>query len=503
MEAGGDVELLERCLGGDREAFGHLVTRHQSLVCSLAYSACGDLARSEDLAQEIFLTAWRNLGQLRDRARFRSWLCGIARNLINNSLRRELRDATRLAAPLETVAEPTSPRPNPRDQAITREEEALLWRTLSELPETYREPLILFYREQQSVDQVATALDLSQDAVKQRLSRGRALLREQMASFVETTLRNTRPGKAFTLAVLVSLPAIGPQATAAGLAMEAAKGSAAAKSAGATLASGAVLGPLIGLLGAYIGVKASIENTRSPRERQFMKRQSGWAFALVFAMFVAMTLVMTVGKRLLPAHPGGFAALIIGLVLAYLVGLFAFILRSNRRQRQIQIEDGTYVSPEAVLANLRRVSPAQARRGMYATLGGSIVGSVAFAVVLAAQHHDWVAAALVVTMALSVFGSAAGLCSKGPERFPWLSLLAPLVALGLSLLTVDLRWASWMINSPINPTARRWTLIGLNTSIAALAALIAVGVLLNQRLHRKTPARTSGTDQSGVDFGRR
>jgi hypothetical protein len=56
-----DAELVARSLTGNRDAFGLIVSRYQSLVCSIAYSATGCLSRSEDLAQETFLTAWKQL----------------------------------------------------------------------------------------------------------------------------------------------------------------------------------------------------------------------------------------------------------------------------------------------------------------------------------------------------------------------------------------------------------------------------------------------------------
>jgi hypothetical protein len=61
-----DEELWQSSREGDRDAFSRIVERYQTLVCSLAYSACGDLAISEDLAKETFLTAWRRLGDLRE-----------------------------------------------------------------------------------------------------------------------------------------------------------------------------------------------------------------------------------------------------------------------------------------------------------------------------------------------------------------------------------------------------------------------------------------------------
>jgi len=74
-----DADLASESLVGNRDAFGQIVARYQSLVCSLAYSATGCLGQSEDLAQETFFTAWKHLGELREPGMLRSWLCGIAR----------------------------------------------------------------------------------------------------------------------------------------------------------------------------------------------------------------------------------------------------------------------------------------------------------------------------------------------------------------------------------------------------------------------------------------
>lgn len=62
-----DAELVAACLAGDREAFGWIVERYQRLLCSPAYSATGSLSESEDVAQEAFVDAWRQLGTLHER----------------------------------------------------------------------------------------------------------------------------------------------------------------------------------------------------------------------------------------------------------------------------------------------------------------------------------------------------------------------------------------------------------------------------------------------------
>ena len=214
-----DTQLVEWSLTGDREAFGRIVERYQSLVCSITYGATGSLGLSEDIAQETFLTAWRELAKLSDAARLRAWLCGIARNLVNNSLRRGQREPIHAAEPLDAIHEPASLEPSPSAQAVSREEEAILWRALQRIPDTYREPLILFYREDQSVERVAQEMELSEDAVKQRLSRGRKLLTDEVAAFVEGTLKRTTPGKVFTVGVLAALPVLATSAKAATVAL--------------------------------------------------------------------------------------------------------------------------------------------------------------------------------------------------------------------------------------------------------------------------------------------
>src|SRR6187549_2920500 len=87
-----DAELVEASRRGEREAFGLLVTRYQDVVCAVSFSSTGNWALSEDVAQDTFIAAWRQLGQLRETARIRSWLCGIARNLARKARQRTDRE---------------------------------------------------------------------------------------------------------------------------------------------------------------------------------------------------------------------------------------------------------------------------------------------------------------------------------------------------------------------------------------------------------------------------
>src|SRR5262245_31709537 len=174
-----DASLVSESLAGNREAFGRIVGKYQTLICSVAYSGTGSLTQSEDLAQETFIAAWRQLANLREPHKLRSWLCGIARHLIYDALKAQGREPSHAAETLDQLAEPDTHEPLPDDFAIDKEEEAILWRSIERIPEIYREPLVLFYREHHSVEAVARSLELNEDTVRQRLSRGRKLLHEQ------------------------------------------------------------------------------------------------------------------------------------------------------------------------------------------------------------------------------------------------------------------------------------------------------------------------------------
>ena len=357
-----DEELWRLARGGNREAFGRIIERYQSLVCSLAYSSCGNLAVSEDLAQETFVSAWQRLGDLREPEKLRAWLCGIVRNLAANARRRTLRRGGDPES-LEFVAEEPSPSNDPAAETVRREEEALIWRAVGEIPESYREPLILFYREQQSVAEVAAQLDLSDETVRQRLSRGRAMLREEMTVLVESTLQRTRPAAVFTAGVLAALPfAATSSASAAtvaeGIVQKSAMG--AAKSALGRAGFGAVIGAAIGLL---IGTSASrlLQSTaRSEQERRCLARHARWAMTWCFAMSALLALGLSGAGHRYQATPLllliGITAWV-GLLIAVLLGIDSHLKRNVRR---IRAETGT-VNPVSVepewMSDPKRMGP--------------------------------------------------------------------------------------------------------------------------------------------------
>lgn len=330
-----DAQLVELSLRGDTRAFGNIVERHQSLVCGLAYSACGNVHVSEDLAQETFITAWQQLRNLREKDNLRGWLCGIARHVINNFLRRQQRTPTAMAAELDEVAHPASAEPSPDECAINEQESAMLWRALQRLPDTYREPMVLYYRQHESVSAVAESLELSEDAVKQRLARGRAMLAEQVERMLGNTLRQTMPAAAFTCCVLAALPLATTTASAATAGVTTlAKGGAGGK---ALLLStlNIVLSPLLSLVFAGVSYKVSMDSARSEEERRLIKKFYG-VVAVGTVVFTAALMALTFsGKWLAKVHPAMFVVLVSGLVMATLLCALCGIVWGWRRNKEM------------------------------------------------------------------------------------------------------------------------------------------------------------------------
>lgn len=193
-----DSELVLASQRGETAAFGALIERYQGVVCAVTYSRTGDRSLSEDVAQETFIAAWRQLDRLRDSVKLRSWLCGIARNLARKARRRSDRET---ALDGELVAAGT-----PFTAVADAEAERVVRDALANVPETYREVLVLFYGEGLTTREIADALELTEAAVHQRLSRGRQYLADGVNDLVERALRGAARRRNLVAAVLAALP---------------------------------------------------------------------------------------------------------------------------------------------------------------------------------------------------------------------------------------------------------------------------------------------------------
>src|SRR5579884_1918812 len=204
--------LVRAATNGNTEAYGDLIDQTSSMVSSIALAIVRDLELSRDITQDVFLCAWRDLKALRDPGSFLPWLRQMTRNHAHTALRTLIRQRRLGASGILDDLAPVLADSNPTltEQLTSWEEAKSLAEALSVLPETAREVLVLYYREEKSIAQVARLLDLSEVVVKKRLSRARGSLRAELMRKAGETLGRTVPGAAFTAAIISALPIAAP-----------------------------------------------------------------------------------------------------------------------------------------------------------------------------------------------------------------------------------------------------------------------------------------------------
>ncbi len=207
--------VFRAAAGGDAKAYEHLIETSRSVVCSIALALVRDVAASEEIAQDVYLAAWRGLGTLRNPDSFLPWLRQLTRNQATEHLRRfGRRDKKHVLD--DALAGVVDPKAQPLQSLIEREDQAHLSEAIDQLPDDAREVVILYYREGQSVAQVAELLGLSEAAIKKRLSRARETLRESVLQRAGDAMGRTAPAAAFTaatIALVVAAPSTAAAAT--------------------------------------------------------------------------------------------------------------------------------------------------------------------------------------------------------------------------------------------------------------------------------------------------
>ncbi len=174
-----DEKLVLRSMDGDNAAFEELYHRHLSKAILAAYSILGQTEKAQDIAQEAFIEAAKQLADLREPEAFATWVRGIARHMAIAVVRKESRRLKVIRDHQDELRE--SPRDDQPDQAAERDERIrLIRRAIGMVPANYREILLAKYVEKMSYDEIASTFDISRAAVDKRLTRGKQLMRKIM-----------------------------------------------------------------------------------------------------------------------------------------------------------------------------------------------------------------------------------------------------------------------------------------------------------------------------------
>ena len=167
-------QLVQQATGGNLDAFEELVRRLQRRVYGFAFQHLRDYDEAQDLTQEIFVKLYRNLARYDTARPFEPWFWKLAANTTINYRRKRVPSPT--DQDIDAAASP----------AEWAQHDPVLVEALTQLDPSYRLPILLHYYADLSLEQVAASLSVSIPAIKSRLHRARALLRNTLAEHEES-----------------------------------------------------------------------------------------------------------------------------------------------------------------------------------------------------------------------------------------------------------------------------------------------------------------------------
>jgi len=176
-----DSELVKKSLKGDLDSFEVLIERYQQAVYNIAYYKSRNYFDAEDLAQDIFLAAFKALSTLKDINKFRSWLFGIAYNRCHKWFQRErtkivkFKEISRQLSQQQRMERLKSGQPGTRFAG----EEPEIAEFLHKLPGDVKNVLKLKYLEGMSYDEISDKLDINPHRIDYLIRKGKKLIRER------------------------------------------------------------------------------------------------------------------------------------------------------------------------------------------------------------------------------------------------------------------------------------------------------------------------------------
>jgi RNA polymerase sigma-70 factor (ECF subfamily) len=186
--AGQERALVDSCRTGDPVAFARLVQLHEGMVFSLSARLLGDPEEARDVAQEVFLQVYRQLGRFEGRSTLRTWIYRITVNQCHNRRRfwhRRHRDREEGLEGASVVAATARGGASPYDEARRRERARRVQGALLDLSFEHRSVLVLREVEGLTCEEIAETLGIPAGTVKSRLSRARDAMRLRLHGLVE------------------------------------------------------------------------------------------------------------------------------------------------------------------------------------------------------------------------------------------------------------------------------------------------------------------------------
>jgi RNA polymerase sigma-70 factor (ECF subfamily) len=178
-------ELIASARQGDENAFRVIFEQHHRFVFRFLFGMVGERRLAEELMQETFMQAYKNIGTVRDEAKFLSWLCGIARHVALHSLRSRPGKNQWIGIDDQEVTELKDAQLTPETRILNTELKAVIHDALAALDEDKRGVFILKVLQQMSYEEIAEVTGFSIPKLKTDLHRAKAQMRRLIRPYLE------------------------------------------------------------------------------------------------------------------------------------------------------------------------------------------------------------------------------------------------------------------------------------------------------------------------------
>ena len=194
-----DQAVVQAVLNGQQHRFAELVDRYQTQIVNYVCRMLGNYEDAVDLSQDVFLKAYSALESYRPQYPFPAWLFRIARNAAIDEIRKRRLSTVSLDAPMEfddgaASREVEASGLDPEDSYLGIEFANRVSAAIDQLPEKYREPIVLRHAADLSYEEIAEALELPIGTVKTRIFRARDALRQSLADVFEDESTDPQSG---------------------------------------------------------------------------------------------------------------------------------------------------------------------------------------------------------------------------------------------------------------------------------------------------------------------
>jgi RNA polymerase sigma factor (sigma-70 family) len=332
-----DVTLAQQ---GDMQAYSRLITNCQNVVTSIALAIVKDIDDSEEVAQQVFISAWENINKLKNSSSFLPWIRQSTRYTAFNFLRDNKSSARINSEQADAIlAQVADPSLQNDDQLIIDNQNVVLQHFIDQLAQDDREIVLLYYREEQSSKQVAQLLELSESNVRKKLSRVRQTLKSDVLKRASHLVYSTAPAIGFSTLISALIVPSAPVAAATIAATSASsKASSSFMVKIATILGGAFIGAFLAIFAVIWSTNTAIKSVPAEDKKALLKRYRNEMIAWIILFAVTFSV----------AHE--FTEGWIAPSLSYLIFMIGFIILMLRQmgllnKHSVQLKNGKTERP--------------------------------------------------------------------------------------------------------------------------------------------------------------